>query len=111
QRRIATERTDEEQTAFRYEWPCWARPQQFPPQGDWNGWLILAGRGWGKTRVGAEFVRAEVEAGRAGQVALVAETSADGRNVMVEGESGILAVSPSWHRPLYEPSRRRLTWR
>lgn len=93
-----------------FEWDLNARPSQMPPPGDWSGWLILAGRGWGKTRVGAEFLRAEVESGRAKRVALVAETSADGRNVMVEGDSGILACSATWNRPVYEPSRRRLTW-
>lgn len=86
-----------------FEWDLNARPSQMPPPGDWSGWLILAGRGWGKTRVGAEFLRAEVESGRAKRVALVAETSADGRNVMVEGDSGILACSATWNRPVYEP--------
>ncbi len=72
-------------------------------------WLILAGRGFGKTRCGAEWVRAQLAAGR-GRIALVGATAADARDVMVEGESGILAVSPPWNRPLYEPSKRRLTW-
>ena len=72
--------------------------------------MLLAGRGFGKTRTGAEFVRAEVEAERASRVALVAPTAADARDVMVEGESGILAISPPWNRPLYEPSKRRVTW-
>ena len=80
------------------------------PDGEWNGWLIIAGRGWGKTRVGAETVRAEVEAGRAKRVGLVAETAADGRDVIVEGESGILNISPPWFKPTYEPSKRLLTW-
>jgi phage terminase large subunit-like protein len=83
---------------------------QLAPQGAWNGWLIIAGRGWGKTRVGAEFVRTQVEAEFVKRVAFVSETSADGRNVMVEGETGILAISHPQCRPLYEPSKRRLTW-
>ena len=70
----------------------------------------MAGRGFGKTRCGAEWVRAEVKAGRR-RIALVAPTAADARDVMVEGESGILAISPDHERPLYEPSKRRLTWR
>jgi phage terminase large subunit-like protein len=102
--------TDEEAAALIFDWPKWARPAQLLPDGDWDGWLILAGRGWGKTRCGAEAIRAEVEAGRAQRIGLVAETAADGRNVIVEGESGILATSPPWNRPLYEPSKRRLTW-
>lgn len=73
-------------------------------------WLILAGRGFGKTRTGAESVRAEAERDKSGRIALVGPTAADVRDVMVEGESGILAISPPWFRPTYEPSKRRLTW-
>jgi phage terminase large subunit-like protein len=73
-------------------------------------WLLLAGRGFGKTRTGAELVRARVATLTARRLALVAPTAADARNVMVEGESGILAISPPWDRPRYEPSKRRLTW-
>jgi phage terminase large subunit-like protein len=73
-------------------------------------WLLLAGRGFGKTRTGAEFVRSRVAQRTAGRIALVAPTAADARDVMVEGESGILATSPDWNRPDYEPSKRRLTW-
>jgi phage terminase large subunit-like protein len=92
------------------DWELWARTEQLPPAGDWLIWLILAGRGWGKTRTGAEFIRWRVESGQAQRVGLVAQTVADVRDVIVEGESGILAISPSWNRPKYEPSRRRLTW-
>lgn len=102
--------TDAEKAVLNYRWPFWARPNQLLPAGDWHGWIIIAGRGWGKTRVGAETIRTEVEAGRAGRVGIVAETSADGRDVIVEGESGILAISPPWNKPVYEPSKRRLTW-
>ncbi len=70
----------------------------------------MAGRGFGKTRAGAEFVRAEVEAGRAQRIAFVAKTPADARDVMIEGESGILHVGHPKTRPDYEPSKRRLTW-
>ncbi|WP_018266510.1 DNA-packaging protein [Methylosinus sp. LW4] len=70
---------------------------------------MLAGRGFGKTKTGAEWVRAKKET--CGRLALVAPTAGDARDVMVEGESGILACSPSWDRPHYEPSKRRLTWK
>ena len=96
-------------TAFQYDWRYRARPEQLPPVGSWRVWLLMAGRGFGKTRCGAEWVRAEVKAGRR-RIALVGPTAADARNVMVEGESGILAISPDPERPLYEPSKRRLTW-
>jgi predicted phage terminase large subunit-like protein len=72
--------------------------------------LLLAGRGFGKTRAGAEFVRAEIAAGRAHHVALVAPTALDARSVMVEGESGLLNIGPPRRRPHYEPSLHRLTW-
>ena len=95
-----------------YDWRgLWARPDQLlPPGKEWMLWLIMAGRGWGKSRTGAECVRAWVEAGTCQRVALIARTAADARDVMVEGESGLLAISPPWFRPVYEPSKRRLTW-
>lgn len=95
-----------------YDWhlPGNARPKQLPPPGDWTVWLILAGRGFGKTRTGAEWVRMQVESGRCGRIALVAQKASEARDVMVEGESGILSVCPPWAKPKYEPSKRRLTW-
>ena len=98
-----------EANAFEYDWRYRARPEQLPPAGSWRVWLLVAGRGFGKTRSGAEWVRAEVKAGRR-RIALVGPTAADARQVMVEGASGILAISPGPERPLYEPSKRRLTW-
>src|SRR5215813_6194674 len=98
-----------EANALEYDWRYRARPEQLPPAGSWRVWLLLAGRGFGKTRCGAEWVRADVKAGRR-RIALVGPTAADARNVMVEGASGILAISPDPERPLYEPSKRRLTW-
>src|SRR5262249_38121357 len=93
-----------------HDWRFWARPSQLPPGGEWRVWLLLAGRGFGKTRTGAELVRARVTAG-ARHVALVAPTASDAREVMVEGESGLLAIATDDEHPLYEPSRHRLTWR
>src|SRR5262249_38572097 len=98
-----------EANALECDWRYRARPEQLPPAGSWRVWLLLAGRGFGKTRCGAEWVRAEVKAGRR-RIALVGPTAADARRVMVEGASGILAISPDPERPLYEPSKRRLTW-
>jgi phage terminase large subunit-like protein len=102
--------TATEKAALNWDWTFWARPNQLAPTGEWRVWLLMAGRGFGKTRCGAEWIRAEVESGRRGRLALVAETAADARDVMVEGESGLLAVSPPWFRPRYEPSKRRVTW-
>lgn len=94
----------------------WALPHQLPPEGDWRSWLVLGGRGAGKTRAGAEWVRAQVEGGRpaapgrAGRVALVGETLAQAREVMVFGDSGILACSPPDRRPKWIAGRMMLVW-
>ena len=100
-----------EKAKLPHQWRGWrARPNQLAPEGDWRVWLILAGRGFGKTRAGAEWVREQVEGNRVGRIALVGETLADVRDVMIEGESGLLAISPPHAMPLYEPSKRRLSW-
>lgn len=97
------------------DWPLQARPDQLPPEGTWTVWLVLGGRGAGKTRTGAEWVRANVF-GRdgagpaAGRIALVGETYTDVREVMIEGVSGLLAIHPRAERPAWSPSRRRLEW-
>ena len=93
-----------------YDWRFWARPAQLAPPGDWLTWLVLAGRGYGKTRTGAEWIRAKMESGLFRRAALVAPTTSDARDVVVEGESGILAICPPWNMPLYEATKRRLTW-
>ncbi len=109
-RRILASLTKEERERLEFLWAFWARPSQLPPPGTWRTWLICAGRAYGKTRTGAEYVRAAVEEGTAGRVALVGATAADTRDVIVEGESGLLAVCPPWNRPVYEPSKRRVSW-
>jgi phage terminase large subunit-like protein len=102
--------------ALASDWELWARPDQLPPQGDWTTWLVLGGRGAGKTRTGAEWIKALVH-GRApfaakpyGRIALIGETLSDARDVMVEGVSGLLAIHSKADRPDWQPSRRRLTW-
>ena len=87
-----------------------ARPNQIAPDGNWTTWLILAGRGFGKTRTGAEWIRERVESGMSKRIALIGKTPADVRDVMIEGESGLLNISPPYNMPTYEPSKRRLTW-
>lgn len=94
----------------------WALPHQLPPEGDWKSWVIMGGRGAGKTRAGSEWVRRMVEGptasapGKCHRVALVGETFDQAREVMVMGESGILACSPPDRRPVWEAGRRRLVW-
>ncbi len=85
-----------------------ARDEQLPPPGDWTYWLILAGRGFGKTRTGAEWVREQVKTCRF--VNIIGATADDARDVGIEGESGILAVCPAAERPEYRPSQRKLVW-
>jgi predicted phage terminase large subunit-like protein len=101
--------TEAEAAVLLYDWPFWARPDQLPPPGDWEVWILLAGRGSGKTRAGAEWVCAEAASHRR-RIALIGPTERDVRKVMVEGESGILAVAPPWFRPLYLPSQAALVW-
>ena len=91
-------------------WPFWARPEQLPPPGDWRVWLICAGRGFGKTRAGAEWVGMVARADPAARIALVGSSIGEARSVMVEGESGLLACGPRDKRPRFEASLRRLTW-
>jgi len=87
-----------------------ARPNQRPPAGDWRVWGYVAGRGAGKTRAGACWVQRRVEAGLMKLGCLIAPTAADIRDVMVEGPSGLLAVAPPRYRPVFEPSKRRVSW-
>lgn len=107
---ILSKLTQEECEALLHDWRGFhARPEQCAPAGDWDIWLILSGRGWGKTRTGAEWIR-EKALEKPIRIALIGETAADARDVMVEGESGILRCHPENERPVYEPSKRRLTW-
>ena len=99
-----------ESLRLQYAWPLYARESQLPPEGDWDTWMILAGRGFGKTRTGAEWVRAQVENYQAGRIALVARTLPEAQSIMIDGESGIINISPPWNKPIYEPSKRKLTW-
>jgi phage terminase large subunit-like protein len=91
-----------------YDWRLWAREDQLPPAGEWITWLILAGRGAGKTRTGAETARDWTR--RYPLVNLIGATAADVRDVMVLGESGLLACCPSGEGPSYHRSTRRLDW-
>jgi phage terminase large subunit-like protein len=106
---------------LRASWDLYARNDQWPPAAAQNGtpwslWLVMGGRGAGKTRTGAQWVRGlalgEPEFAHApvGRIALIAETAADARDVMVEGVSGILSVHKKYEKPQWQPSRRRLEW-
>lgn len=108
------ELTEDQARALSSDWEFWGRPdQQEPPEfeaGDVKGWFIRAGRGYGKTRTGAETVKKRVKAGKARRLAIIAPTAGDARDILIEGESGLLAVHDDYWRPHYEPSKRRLTW-
>lgn len=99
-----------ERQELRYYWELWARDEQLPPDSDWSVWLICAGRGFGKTRAGAEWVRCIARQHPDARIALIGASLAEARAVMVEGESGLLAVSPHFRRPVFEPSLRRIVW-
>ena len=85
-----------------------ARYDQHPPKGDWLTWLLRGGRGSGKTRTGSEWTHRRTKV--TGRIALVAPTGPDGRDTMVEGESGILETAPPGGLPKWESSKRKLTW-
>jgi phage terminase large subunit-like protein len=93
-----------------HDWRIMGRSAQNPQTDNWFLWMILAGRGWGKTRTGAQWVHTVAWRLKNARIALVAHTAADGRGVMVEGESGLLGCALPWFRPHYEPSKRVLTW-
>lgn len=105
---LAPTREDEERLA--HSWEFWGRPKQHPPPGKWRNWLLMSGRGFGKTRTMAEWIIScayEPD----GPLAIVGQTKADARDTMIEvGPSSILKISPPWFMPTYEPSKRRLTW-
>src|SRR6187551_1713238 len=111
ERRALLRAMDEEQRrALRTHWRLWAHDGQVPPDDGWHTWLIMAGRGFGKTRAGAEWVREVAEADATARIALVGASLGETRRVMVEGPSGLLAISPPRRRPAFEPSKRQLTW-
>jgi len=97
--------------ALAERWPTGAHAGQLPPEGDWDVWLMMAGRGFGKTRGGAEWVHGLALAGGAGvRIALVGATLDEARAIMVEGVSGLFAVAPPGERPDWFPAQRRLVW-
>lgn len=95
---------------LKYNWELWARPNQLPPEGTWTTWLILSGRGFGKTRMGAEWVRKMALEHPGCRIALVAETAADARDVMVLGDSGLINCDPNLTPECWSPTNRRITW-
>lgn len=107
---VAQAEIERAQENLRFNWELNARPKQLPPTGNWRFWVVRAGRGFGKTRTGAEYVRKLAKGGKHGRLAIIGPTAADVRDVMVEGESGIMSCSPNDFMPLYEPSKRQLTW-
>jgi len=111
QRKAALARmTPEQLRELEPYWEIWAHDGQKAPPGDWHTWLIMAGRGYGKTRAGAEWVRSIAESDPTARIALVGDSLGEARRVMVEGPSGLLAIPrPKW-RPAFEPSKRQLTW-
>lgn len=100
---------EEELIELLYKWEYWARPNQIAPEGDWSFWLLLAGRGFGKTRTGAEWIKKKVDEG-VKRIGLIAPTAADTRDVMIKGESGLLSVYPPYDKPEYTPSNRSVNW-
>lgn len=95
--------TEEQAKCLLKDWNFWARPQQQPPEGSWRYWLILAGRGWGKTKTGSQTVKGWTQ--KYSRIHLIGSTTSDTRNVMVEGPSGLLACFPHDEQPDYQPAK------
>lgn len=111
ERRTELKRMSERQRrSLKRHWRLWAHQGQVPPDDGWHTWLVMAGRGFGKTRAGAEWVRSVAEADGGARIALVAASLGEARRVMIEGESGLLAIAPPKTRPDFEPSKRLLSW-
>lgn len=110
-RKIVEKLSDHEVRLLHADWSLWARPKQLPPQGNWTTWLLMGGRGSGKTRAGAEWVHSLASQNPPiAPIALVAETMIEARSVMVEGQSGLLATGSPTFRAKFEPSRNQVTW-
>lgn len=107
--------TEDQARSLQFDWDAWARPDQLEPEpfhmGRVTVWVVRAGRGFGKTRTGAETLRRRVREGRTRRSGIVAPTAGDARDILIEGETGILTICPNWERPHYEPSKRRITWK
>lgn len=108
ERELRENLTPEMEKILPWRWDFLARPSQLPPPGNWKYWIIKAGRGFGKSRTGAELVREWVK--QVPLVNLAGATTDDARDIMIEGESGILAICPSWERPVYKKNDRQLHW-
>lgn len=117
-RKVLSELTPKQLEELSFDWAFWGRPEQQEPKGDWKIWLPLAGRGWGKTRCGAEWVRHRIKSGDR-RIACVAPTKGDVRRVMVEGESGLLNICWKGDKtyagremgfPSWSPTNNTITW-
>lgn len=107
---LLTSLSDEEKAQLKWEWDFWARENQKAPTGEWNNWVVLAGRGFGKTRMGSEWIRQKALANPGCRIALVAETAADARDVMILGDSGLVNCDPTLTTDSWSPTNRRLSW-
>jgi phage terminase large subunit-like protein len=109
-KRLLTSLTEDQRIELLYDWRHWARPKQLAPEGDWAVWILTAGRGFGKTHSNAQWLHKRSMEYPKRWSALVVKTPADARDMVIEGPGGILRNTHPKQRPLYEPSKRRLTW-
>lgn len=108
--KILLDLSEERARHLLYDWRFWARPKQLPPPGEWSTWVVRAGRGFGKTRAGSGWFHERAMQAPGRWMAMIARTPADAREYQIEGPGGVLRNTPPDERPLYEPSKRRLTW-
>lgn len=110
-RRLVASLSQTEKNQFHYQWELFARPEQLAPHENWRIWIIMAGRGFGKTRTGAEWVRMIADNHPGARIALVSSSLGKARAVMVEEESGLLSIYPPSDRSRFEPSLHRIRFR
>ena len=109
-RALIARMSEEQQDRLLEHWEIWAHDGQLPPPGAWHTWLIMAGRGYGKTLAGGQWVRWIAENDPAARIALIGASLGEARRVMVEGPTGLLAIAGPTQRPDFEPSKRQLVW-
>lgn len=107
---VISELSATEIASLEYDWEAWARPKQLPPPGAWLTWILRTGRGFGKSKSGSGWIHMRAMESPGRWCALVGKTPADARDVMLEGPAGILKHAAPHERPLFEPSKRRVTW-
>ena len=110
QERVLSKLGINETASISQDWFLTARREQFPPISDWFIWLLMTGRGWGKTLTGANWIIEGHMSGELKNSGIIAATASDLRRYCIQGPSGIESVAPPWFKPDYKPGRNLVIW-